>query len=515
MCQKLSSKQKPPANVIANSFPMLVSRNGGILIDLCKSSALATSNAGNKEELLSIGQGIENASAKMTKELKSPGTDPNRFMGASKDLLDALDKFMQHFNSPKFVTQPTKIGEKGVLASKDIVKYGSEIVDRSSSMIGSVKSLVVNPKDPPTWQTLATTSKDVSDSIKHLISEIEDKAPGKIECEEAIETLTMSTRELNNASLAANNKNLERRQDRNIKQFTDQIQNAASQIQDKIPAVKVASKLQAEKLGHSVNALVRLFEPLSTNSIHFAKNMVSSKQQVLLLDKTKKACWAASDLLNSAKECGGNFKATHLHQDIDEQSAVLESSLQELLDLVKKLAPNMGMMSNVVHSITEAVRNVDNYRPNGTRDSDTDLVSLQTDMMSLTKEIARKSQDIVVQSTKKPEVMGELSLEISNDYQALAKSSKLASNSVLNPDIGKQLRLATSELGNALTELVKSTGACQSSPKDSNLLRDVSENARSVTEKVSTVTYVANGKFNCKSFNKILICFSVRTCKLL
>ena len=79
--------------------------------------------------------------------------------------------------------------------------------------------------------------------------------------------------------------------------------------------------------------------------------MVSSKQQSLLLDKTKKACWAASDLFNSAKESGGNFKATHIHQDIDEQSMVLETSLQELLDLVEKLAPNMGVMSNVVHSI--------------------------------------------------------------------------------------------------------------------------------------------------------------------
>ena len=107
-------------------------------------------------------------------------------------------------------------------------------------------------------------------------------------------------------------------------------------------------------------------------------------------------------------------------------------------------------------------------------------------MMTLTKEISRKSQAIVVQSTNNPEAMGELSLEVSNDYQSLAKDAKMASSAVSDPEIGKQLRLATSDLGQALTDLVKSSGACQSSPKETNLLRDVSENARNVTEKVNS-----------------------------
>ena len=468
---------------MSNSFPMIVNQHGGILIDLCKTTAQATSKPANKEELMSIGKGLEQSCEKVTKELKSPPF--LKVPGAAKELSDTIDKLLKYFESSKHMTQPTKIGNDNTDATKDIEKYGGEIVDRSSSMIGSVKLLVVNPNDKSTWQALQNTSNEVSNSIKKLIAEIEERTPGREECEDAMETLTMSSRELNNASLAAQNKNLERRQDKNIKQFTEQIQNAATQIQDKIPAVKLSSKLQAEKLGHSVTAFVSYFEPLATNSINFAKNMVSSKQQVMLLDKTKKVCWDANDLLNTAKECGGNYKATHLHHDIDEQSAILEASLEDLLDLVSKLAPNMGVMSNVVHSITEAVRVVDNYRPTGgQRDSSVDLVTLQTDMMSLTKEIARKAQDVVVQSTKNPEVMGEISLEISNDYKELASNAKTASGSMANPDIGKKLRLATSDLGQALTELVKSTGACQSSPRDATLLRDVSENARNVTEKV-------------------------------
>ena len=39
-------------------------------------------------------------------------------------------------------------------------------------MIGSAKSLAVDPKDPPTWQDLATHTKVVSESIKKLVSSI-------------------------------------------------------------------------------------------------------------------------------------------------------------------------------------------------------------------------------------------------------------------------------------------------------------------------------------------------------
>ena len=150
MCRGLSSDDLPPENVITNSYPLLLGRHGGVLVDLCKSLASSASNTSSKEELTKISKGLKNAIAKLSKDLKSPGTDPKRFLGVSKELLQALDDFMQHLNSPKFVTQPAKIGDNGVLASKDIVKYGEEIVDRSSSMIGSVKALVVNPRDHPT-----------------------------------------------------------------------------------------------------------------------------------------------------------------------------------------------------------------------------------------------------------------------------------------------------------------------------------------------------------------------------
>merc|ERR1719412_2386683 len=101
---------------------MIVSRHGSILVDICKLSAVTTAKPANKEELLVIGEGIGNACAKLKKELETP---PHlRLQNVAKDVLNALDKFMKHFNSQKVVTQPAKIGQEGLDAAKDIVKYG-------------------------------------------------------------------------------------------------------------------------------------------------------------------------------------------------------------------------------------------------------------------------------------------------------------------------------------------------------------------------------------------------------
>lgn len=58
------------------------------------------------------------------------------------------------------------------MAQEPITSAGKSIIDGSCNMILSAKSLALNPKDPPTWQTLASHSKNVSDSIKKLVASI-------------------------------------------------------------------------------------------------------------------------------------------------------------------------------------------------------------------------------------------------------------------------------------------------------------------------------------------------------
>ena len=94
-----------------------------------------------------------------------------------------------------------------------------------------------------------------------------------------------------------------------------------------------------------------------------------------------------------------------------------------------------------------------------------------------------------------------------------------------NADIGTRIRSSVKELGNSTIELIKATGSCQMSPQDSFALRDVSENARSVGEKVNISTIFDFSK-KCNFFLQIyrfinviihlflFIYFSVHMCYL-
>ena len=86
-----------------------------------------------------------------------------------------MDNLCQFAGSPEFASLPAKISHEGREAQAPILDSGYYIIDGSCQMIQSAKSLAINPKDPPTWQALANSSKAVSDSIKKLVSSIRDK----------------------------------------------------------------------------------------------------------------------------------------------------------------------------------------------------------------------------------------------------------------------------------------------------------------------------------------------------
>ena len=91
---------------------------------------------------------------------------------ATHPLLEAVENLCTFANSPEFASIPAKISAKAREAQEPITSSGRSIISGSCAMIETAKSLAVNPKDPPTWQSLASHSKSVSDSIKKLVSSI-------------------------------------------------------------------------------------------------------------------------------------------------------------------------------------------------------------------------------------------------------------------------------------------------------------------------------------------------------
>ena len=493
-CSNLTSPVSGQQQILSSAT--VIAKHTSALCNSCRLASSKTTNPVAKRHFVQSAKDVANATAILVKEIKQLDANYNETnrrttTDATRPLIEAVDNLCQFASSPEFASLPAKISREGQFAQEPILQSGNFIIEGSCSMIHSAKSLAINPKDPPTWQSLANSSKDVSDAIKKLVSSIRDKAPGQRECEEAIEKLTMNIRELDQVSLAAINQNLAPRNDKDIKQFTEQMENAARQILSKIPDVQSSSKNEAERLGHSVSAFISYFDPLVNNAIGCSSNMVSSKQQVLILDQTKTVAECAQQLLYAAKESGGNPKANHIHADIDESSEAMISSIHELIGSIEKLAPNMGVVSRIVNCITEAIFTVQDYRPGSVSVSE-NFVGYQTRMMNATKEIARTAQEIVIKSSSDPNELGSLANHISSKYQILADDAKGASVGTSNAEMGQRIRSTVQDLGSATIELVKSTGSCQLTPKDSFVLRDVSDHARTVGEKCSFVLSALN-----------------------
>jgi talin len=512
-CQNLTNPSAGQQQILSSAT--IIAKHTSALCNSCRFASSKTDNPGAKRHFVQSAKDVANATATLVKEIKKLDanySDQNRrsTAAATRPLLDSVENLCQFASSPEFASIQSRISAEGLEAQRPILKSGSFIVEGSCSMIHSAKSLAVNPRDPPTWQALANSSKSVSDAIKNLVSSIRDKAPGQKECDEAIESLTLNIRALDQASLAAINQNLPQRKDKDIKAFTEQMENAAHQMAQKLPDVQMSAKNEAERLGHTVSAMVSYFDPLVNNAIGCASNMVSSKQQVLLLDQTKTVVECAHQLLYASKESGGNPKAAHVHGDIDESAEAMNASISELIGSIEKMAPNIGVVSKLVSCITEAIYTVDDYRnvsvsgPGG----HVSFVNLQSNMMSNTKEIAKTAQEIVIKSSSEPSQLGNLASHISACYTELAHDAKAASGGTSNSDVEQRIRSTVQGLGQSTIELVKATGNCQMSPNDTFVLRDVSESARSVGEKVMTLSLLhLLGRFQ-----SLIIHISVLSC---
>lgn len=381
-----------------------IAKTTQVLCNACRVASTKTTSPSTRSNFVKSAKDIANYTAALIKEIKSLEDVNAQHVNencrqATRPLIDAVDSLLSLASSPEFAPVPSRISPKARTIQEPIIRYGNSIIDASSSMIMSAKSLALNPKDPPGWQTLANHSKNVSDSIKRLVTSIKDASPGQNECDEAIEKISTCIKNLDQASLDSINRVLRGRDDQSSKGFRDDICASATEIGEHVNAVRLAGKSKAEKLGHAVTQMILYIEPIVLNSIGYASKIPDNKQQSLMLEKTKNICEHALQLIYSVKDCGGNPNATSIHVDIDDSSSNMRSSIQELLDLLESAASEDGHVNSIIETITKSITRIDERQytySNGNSSPDgLTYVDYQTRMVNLTKEIPKIAQDMV------------------------------------------------------------------------------------------------------------------------
>ncbi|XP_039255846.2 talin-2-like isoform X1 [Styela clava] len=507
-CESLVDPSSNQSQVL--SAATIVAKHTSALCNVCRIASSKTSNAVARKHFVQSAKEVANSTANLVKSIKALDGDfseGNRAncAGATKPLIEAVENLTTFASNPEFASVPAKISEEAREAQAPIIESAAQMLDSSSELIKTARKLANNPKDPPTWQVLSGHSRVVSDSIKKLVSSIRDKAPGQIECDDAIDSINQAIRDLNNASLSVMSQSLPLRDDNTMKGFQEKVVNTVNEIGTCVDPLVHAAKGDASQLGHKVAQIANYFEPLVNGTIGAASNSQNHQRQMDILEYSKTLAESALQLMYAAKEGGGNPKdlqlhmhnnsigefirhdpngpklATNTHQAIDEAAEGMKEAIEDLLKSVEE-APE-ALVSGMVDSINKAVSDVD--QPSDYEEGS--FAEFQTRMVKTAKAIATVSKEMVSSAVVKPEDLGPQAKELTQEFTTLANDSKGAIAFADTDDVAHQIKNSVSELGKSCIDLVSASGAVQSDPRDPYSKKELTQKSRGVVEKVSFV----------------------------
>uniref|UniRef100_A0A8C1L4F7 Talin 1 n=1 Tax=Cyprinus carpio TaxID=7962 RepID=A0A8C1L4F7_CYPCA len=463
-CQNLVDPSCTQSQVL--SAATIVAKHTSALCNACRLASSKTSNPVAKRQFVQSAKEVANSTANLVKSIKALDGAFNqenrqKCKEATGPLIEAVDNLTAFASNPEFASVPAQISPEGLAAMEPIVAAAKTMLESSTGMIQTARSLAVNPKDPPKWSVLAGHSRTVSDSIKKLITNMREKAPGQRECDDAIEVLNNCIREVDKASLAAISQQLTPRDDISHEALHEQMAASVQEISNLIEPVAIAAHSDASQLGHKVSQMVSYFEPLIMAAIGTASKILNSQQQMSVLDQTKTLTESALQMLYTAKEAGGNHKAAHTQEALEESVQMMKEAVDDLAATLSEAASAAGAVGVMVNSISQAINKMED--------------GYITIFLSVTK------------SNTNPDELGGLANQLTTEFGDLASEARCAAMTAENDEIGSHIRKQVSELGYSCTGLVSKAGALQCSPNDSYTKKELIDSARKVSEKVSHV----------------------------
>ncbi|AWP01816.1 putative talin-2-like [Scophthalmus maximus] len=486
-CQNLVDPDSSPSQVL--SAATIVAKHTSSLCNACRLASAKTTNPVAKRHFVQSAKEVANSTANLVKTMKALDGDfsdenRNKCRGATAPLIEAVENLTIFASNPEFASIPAQISYEGSTAQEPILQSARSMLDSSTYLLKTARSLVINPKDPPTWSVLAGHSRTVSDSIKSLITAIRDKAPGQRECDSSIDNINKCIRDIEQASLAAVSQDLPSRDDISLEALQEQLTSTVQEIGHLIDPVSTAARGEASQLGHKVTQLAGYFEPLIKASVGVASKLRVHQQQMTFLDQTKTMAESALQMLYAAKEGGGNPKASHTHDAIAEAAQLMKEAVDDIMVTLNEAASEVGMVGGMVESIAEAMAKLDEGTPTEPEGS---FVDYQTGMVKYSKAIAVTAQEMMTKSVTCPDELGALASQVTVDYSQLAVQGRLAAHTAEPEEIGFQIKNRVQDLGHGCIFLVQKAGALQIIPSDSFTKRELIDCARAVTEKVSLV----------------------------
>nr|XP_049697831.1 talin-1 isoform X25 [Helicoverpa armigera] len=490
-CRALCDSSSNQQQVL--SAATVVAKHTSALCNACRVASGRTRAPHDKRHFVQAAKDVANCTAALVKEIKALDTDYSeanraRCATATGPLQDAVRSLCQFADSPEFASIPAKISPQARKNQEAILECGRNIISGSCSMLESARALALSPAERAQWQQLAAHSKTVSDSIKSLVTNIKEKAPGQRECLAGIDTLNKQLRELDQAAMQAVGQELYPRKNNSLQGYSEQIENSSTEMLERLEPLRVAANGEAENLGHAVTQFVSYAEPLVSGTVGAASLVTESEAQAELLQHARTVLEAASQLLQDARAAAGNPRAVNMHGKVETQTMACRSALSELGSFVRELSAARGAVGPLLDTMQRAIARLTDHRMSliASYDEADSFVDYQTRMVGAAKDIARLATDMTAKSATDASRLVQLGNEMCQKYEQLAQDSVGASATTPNSDVANRIRVAVVELGEGAAELIKAGGHCRLSAVPTNQ-RAVADSAKIVNEKVIAV----------------------------
>ncbi|XP_046974632.1 talin-1 isoform X7 [Vanessa cardui] len=490
-CATLGERDASQPRVMAAATA--VAHHTSALCNACRAASARCAEPRGRRHFVQVAKDVAECTAALVKHIKALDADWSerhraRCAAATAPLLDAVRSLRQFADSPEFAAVPARLSQRARERQQPVLACGRDIITHSCAMVEAARALALAPAERSQWHALAAHSKSVSDTVKNLVSGIREMAPGQRECATALDTLNKQLRELDQVALQAVGLELQPRHVNTLQGYSEQIENSAAEMLERLEPLRVAARSEAENLGHAVTQLVSYAEPLVSGTAGAASHTTDSAAQAALLQHARTVLETLSLLVHAAKQSAGNPRAVAAHGELDAQGGLARAALGELTAHVRELSTQRGAVGPLLEAVARAVARLTEHRMSliGSYDETDSFVDYQTRMVGAAKDIARLATDMTAKSATEPSKLVEVGNEMCGKYEKLAADSVGASATTPNADIANRIRVSAVELGEAVSELVRAGGRCRLSAAPPQR-RAVADAARVVNEKAVAV----------------------------
>lgn len=454
----------------------------------CDTANLNTMNPVAKKQFEKCSTEIEKLKKLCLREIKSLEYNGNveRCSAALESLIDEINSLIEFTGSPEYASVPAKISPQGRSAQDPVLQSGRGVLESGVLMVKAAKALTNQPKDLARIKDLITSSQSISEHINVLKSRMFEAAPGQLQCDLALTSLSTSNRNLNEAIKTIGNQNAGIPADQkhtNLQEYVEQALKIANEALESLEPLNNAAKSNAEDLGHIVTEISEQLIRLINNIVGACSVLENTQHQTLLIDQGKTVVESATQLIKFAKKTGGNPRSKDLHEQLDGHEDNTGTALMELKKTLERLTDKNGVVTGLVEEVSRSTTRISDRRKSIALGGS--FVDYQTRMVESANEIINYANKMNANATIDPTKVSELAVELTKHYKQLAQDAIGAASTASTTEIAQRISDYVHTLGQSIVTMLRTSISI--TPDDEAARTELTNNTRNVNEKVTQV----------------------------